>query len=314
MFGGGQERGLRPGTLPVHSRGRLRPRRGAGGRGSATTRTARCARFRESLLAGLAPLDPVVNGDPARAVPYIVNLSFPGLEAEVGRSRPGAIWSAISNGAACTSQSLHLQPRAERHAAARRADGRRGAVLVVRDDAPSPTGRRWWPRSSHIARRHRRGRARHERRRADGSRRSTTGGRASPRTCRAIGAIRRPTTGCSRKRPGVLAGRLDAGSPRACSATSSSSTSRAEPGAHVDGGRRDRLDWKGLKAVTSVFAAGSARSSAQGRGAQTATSRWSNPIPTATAGCIDFRASPAPDAVDVARATSPSSTRRSTGC
>ena len=59
--------------------------------------------FRQSLFAGLSPLEPVVNGDPARSVPYIVNLSFPGLDAETAIDA----WSdlvAISNGAACTVQ------------------------------------------------------------------------------------------------------------------------------------------------------------------------------------------------------------------
>lgn len=102
-FGGGQERGLRPGTLPVHL---------IAGFGLATEiaeaertqRAGACARFRESLLSGLAPLDPVVNGDPARSAAYIINLSFPGLEAEVVIDA----WTdlvAISNGAACSSQS-----------------------------------------------------------------------------------------------------------------------------------------------------------------------------------------------------------------
>lgn len=102
MFGGGQERGLRPGTIPVHL---------VAGFGLATEfaiaerddRAARCARFRQSLTSGLAPLEPVVNGDPSRAVSYIVNLSFPGIEAEAVIDA----WSqlvGISNGAACTSQ------------------------------------------------------------------------------------------------------------------------------------------------------------------------------------------------------------------
>ena len=45
-----------------------------------------------------------MNGDPDYSVPYIVNLSFPGLPAEVALDA----WRdlvAISNGAACTSQS-----------------------------------------------------------------------------------------------------------------------------------------------------------------------------------------------------------------
>ena len=103
MFGGGQERQLRPGTMPVPL---------AVGLGlaaelavaEADARAARCRAFRQSLLAGLAPLDPVVNGDPSRSVSYILNLSLPGLDAETAIDA----WSdlvAISNGAACTSQS-----------------------------------------------------------------------------------------------------------------------------------------------------------------------------------------------------------------
>jgi cysteine desulfurase len=103
MFGGGQERGLRPGTIPVPL---------IAGFGLATElatverdeRQAKCAQFRESLMTGLAPLGPVVNGDPSLAVSYIVNLSFPGVEAEVVIDA----WSelaGISNGAACTAQS-----------------------------------------------------------------------------------------------------------------------------------------------------------------------------------------------------------------
>jgi cysteine desulfurase len=103
MFGGGQERQLRPGTLPVPL---------AVGLGlaaelavaEADERAARCRAFRDSLLAGLAPLGPVANGDPRRSVPYILSLSVPGLDAETAIDA----WSdlvAISNGAACTSQS-----------------------------------------------------------------------------------------------------------------------------------------------------------------------------------------------------------------
>lgn len=102
MFGGGQERGLRPGTVAVPL---------AVGFGVAAElavaesaeRRARCVRFRDALLAGLAPLEPVVNGNPQRAVPYIINLAFPGFAAEVVIDA----WSdlvAISNGAACSSQ------------------------------------------------------------------------------------------------------------------------------------------------------------------------------------------------------------------
>lgn len=102
MFGGGQERGLRPGTMPVP----LAVGFGAAAEravAEAGERRARCEQFRDALLAGLAPLEPVLNGNPRRTVPYIVNLSFPGLVAEVVMDA----WSnlvAISNGAACSAQ------------------------------------------------------------------------------------------------------------------------------------------------------------------------------------------------------------------
>src|SRR5262245_29496129 len=103
MFGGGQERGLRPGTMPVPL---------VAGFGLAAQlavaeveeRDARCRAFRASLLAGLAPLAPVVNGDPDRSVPYILNVSFPDLDAETAIDAWRSL-VAISNGAACTSQS-----------------------------------------------------------------------------------------------------------------------------------------------------------------------------------------------------------------
>ena len=103
MFGGGQERGLRPGTLPV-------PLIAGFGRAAelAVTeheeRARRCRAFREALLDGLKPLRPSINADPSLTVPYILNVSIPGVEAEVAIDA----WAelvAISNGAACTSQS-----------------------------------------------------------------------------------------------------------------------------------------------------------------------------------------------------------------
>lgn len=103
MFGGGQERGLRPGTMPVP----LVVGLGAAAQWAVDeldVRAARCRAFRDALLRGLAPLDPVVNGDLAHSVPYILNLSFPGMDAEAVIDA----WSdyvAISHGAACSTQS-----------------------------------------------------------------------------------------------------------------------------------------------------------------------------------------------------------------
>lgn len=101
--GGGQERGLRPGTIPVHL---------VAGYGSAARlaladhaqRTERNVAFRERTLAALAPLDPLVNGDPDRSLPQILNVSLPGIDSEAALVATKDL-IAISNGSACTSQS-----------------------------------------------------------------------------------------------------------------------------------------------------------------------------------------------------------------
>ncbi len=103
IYGGGQERGLRPGTLPVHLIAGL----GKAAELAVTEGPQRqrcCRAFRERLLEGLAPLHPVIHGDPERALPNIVNFSIPGVDAE-SAIEAWADYAAISNGAACTSQS-----------------------------------------------------------------------------------------------------------------------------------------------------------------------------------------------------------------
>ena len=103
MFGGGQERGLRPGTLPVALIAGL-------GKASelamaeAEQRSQRAWAFRKRLLAGLASLKPQLNGDPERVLPNVVNLSFPGWDAESVMDAWQEL-AAVSDGAACTSQS-----------------------------------------------------------------------------------------------------------------------------------------------------------------------------------------------------------------
>lgn len=103
QYGGGQELGMRPGTLPV---GLIA---GMGeavhlAESEATERLRKASDFRKRLLEGLAPLGPVINGDLERSLPYLVNLSFPGHDAETVIEA----WQrlvAISDGAACTSHS-----------------------------------------------------------------------------------------------------------------------------------------------------------------------------------------------------------------
>jgi cysteine desulfurase len=104
MFGGGQERGLRPGTMPVHQVAGL----GLAAELAVNESEQRMQfnrRFRERALSALRPLEPVLTGDQERVVPHILNLSFPGMDAEEAMEALADV-VAISNGSACTSQSL----------------------------------------------------------------------------------------------------------------------------------------------------------------------------------------------------------------
>ncbi|WP_082976991.1 cysteine desulfurase DndA [Mycobacterium sp. 852002-50816_SCH5313054-b] len=103
MFGGGQERGLRPGTLPVAL---------IAGLGLASelalkecaSRAERAAAIRRSALAALAPLGIALNGDEGRTVPNTLNFAVPGVDAEAAIVALKDV-VAVSNGSACTSQS-----------------------------------------------------------------------------------------------------------------------------------------------------------------------------------------------------------------
>jgi cysteine desulfurase len=101
MFGGGQERGLRPGTLPVHLIVAL-------GKAAELAEQELDQRatfnqgFRQRTLAALAPLNPILTGDQKRVMPHILNLSIPNIDAESAmEALDGTI--ALSNGSACTS-------------------------------------------------------------------------------------------------------------------------------------------------------------------------------------------------------------------
>jgi cysteine desulfurase len=103
FFGGGQERGLRPGTLPVPL---------VVGLGLAAElalqhykeRAASCRDFRKAVLEAIEPLEPITNGDPERTLPHVLNVSFSGLDSEALMVTLKDI-IAISNGSACTSHS-----------------------------------------------------------------------------------------------------------------------------------------------------------------------------------------------------------------
>jgi cysteine desulfurase len=103
FYGGGQEKGLRPGTLPVP----LVAAFGASAKAAISDHDARQLRCREigtRLFEALQPLGAMVNGSQDHSLSSIVNLSFPGLDSEAVMLVIKDL-VAISNGSACTSAS-----------------------------------------------------------------------------------------------------------------------------------------------------------------------------------------------------------------
>ena len=103
MFGGGQQSGLRPGTLPTHQIagfGLACELAGAALQADAQ----RIEQWRDRLWARLESLGGVtINGEAAPRVPHILNLSFDGLD---GESLMSALpFLSVSTGAACNSAS-----------------------------------------------------------------------------------------------------------------------------------------------------------------------------------------------------------------
>lgn len=135
MHGGGQERGLRPGTLPVPLVVGLGLAAELALRESAT-RNARSEVIRDRILEELRAVGAVVNGDEGLAVPQIVNLSFPGLDSEAVILALRNI-AAVSNGSACTSS--RYEPSHVLTAMGLDDDRRRGAIrLSWSHDTPLP--------------------------------------------------------------------------------------------------------------------------------------------------------------------------------
>jgi cysteine desulfurase len=102
IFGGGQERGLRGGTLPVPlivglglaSAAALRDKEG---------RTLQCLAFREKLVTHVMSWGGVVHGRLDSIIPNTLNFHFPGLDSEAVMLALKDLVE-ISNGSACTSQ------------------------------------------------------------------------------------------------------------------------------------------------------------------------------------------------------------------
>lgn len=101
MFGGGQERGLRPGTLPTPL---------IAGFGLAAElaererndRRIRCLTIRGEALAALERLDPIIHASGGPVLPHILSFAIPGVDSEALMVAAKDL-IAISNGSACTS-------------------------------------------------------------------------------------------------------------------------------------------------------------------------------------------------------------------
>jgi cysteine desulfurase len=103
MYGGGQEMGWRPGTLPVPLVVGFGEAAELAGREHRARRKA-AVKVKEQLLRDLSAVEQVVNGNLAHIQPHVLNVSFPGVDSEALMM---AVRDdlAISNGAACTSAS-----------------------------------------------------------------------------------------------------------------------------------------------------------------------------------------------------------------
>ena len=106
MYGGGQERGFRPGTVPVAL---------AAGFAKAAeisemeheARAKRCARIKRKFLEAISCLRYDVNGDQRYCLPSSINVSIDGLDAEAAFLCLRDDY-AFSNGSACNASSHQL--------------------------------------------------------------------------------------------------------------------------------------------------------------------------------------------------------------
>lgn len=101
VSGGGQERGIRPGTVPVALVVGLGAAADLASSESAAN-LQRAAVLKERLLTGLAGAPMHINGDQALAQPHVLNISFTDVDSEaLMMALRDTV--AVSNGSACTS-------------------------------------------------------------------------------------------------------------------------------------------------------------------------------------------------------------------
>lgn len=104
MFGGGQERGLRPGTLPVPLIAGFGLSAQLAQQEHVSRREA-CEAIRRQAIHTLSALGPIIHGDADRGVlPHILSMAVPGVDSEAFMVAAKEV-VAISNGSACTSAS-----------------------------------------------------------------------------------------------------------------------------------------------------------------------------------------------------------------
>ena len=102
-YGGGHERGLRPGTLPTALIVGFGEAANMAER-DAARRAERCVAIRKKVLSGLEPLGIRLHGDPEQCLPHVLNFSVEGVDSEALMVAVKDL-VAVSNGSACTSQS-----------------------------------------------------------------------------------------------------------------------------------------------------------------------------------------------------------------
>lgn len=103
FFGGGQERGLRPGTLPVALIVALGKAAELASRDH-KARFKRCEKLKRQALDAFNQVGGVVTGNPMLTIASTLNVAVPGLDSEAVMLALKEI-VAISNGSACTSHS-----------------------------------------------------------------------------------------------------------------------------------------------------------------------------------------------------------------
>lgn len=100
LFGGGQERGLRPGTMAVHQITGFGLAAELALRNS-DSRQQVCQKIKQRALSAFKKLNPVYNGADS-SISSTLNISIPGINSEAAIVALKGV-AAVSNGSACTS-------------------------------------------------------------------------------------------------------------------------------------------------------------------------------------------------------------------